>query len=127
MPDGAPVPPKGVGKPSATVMGKDPGSCECRPHHLLSPVKHWAGSICARKESTIASHFDTYTPSHKSLLFRTYVNEVKFILCGMLAKSSLLSLQFLCKSRCSDVLRRTGSICCTAHMCALFVPLKLQK
>lgn len=115
-----PVPPEAVVKPSAAVLWKNPGACECRLHPLLSPIEHWAGSICTRKERTIASHFDIYTPSRKSLLFRIYVSEVKFIPCGTLAKSSLLSLQFLRKSRCSDVLRRTGSICCTAHMGALY-------
>lgn len=114
-----PTPCEAVGKPSAAVLGKEPGACECRLHHLLSPVKHWAGSICSRKESTTASHFDTYTPSCKSLLFRIYVSEVKFIPCRTLAKSSLLSFQVLCKSRCSDALRRTGSIYCAAPMCAL--------
>lgn len=121
-----PIPPEVMWKPPAVVLGKDPGTGEHTLHLLLSSVKHWAENICARRRA-LQPH--TFTPTlHKSLLFRIYVSEVKFFPCGILANiTSLLSFQVLCKHRCSDTPRRRGSICCTAHVCALFTPLEHQR
>ena len=122
-----PITPEAMRKASAAILRKDQGIRECRLCHLLLPVQRWTGSICTRKDNMTASHFDTHTSSCKSLLFKISVSEMKVIPSGMLAKSSLLSFQVLCKSRCSDALRSTVSICRIAHMCALFILLKLQR
>lgn len=114
-------------KPWAADLGKDMDAREQILCLLLLPLKHWARGICTRQESITASHFDTYTPSHKSLLFMIYVSGVKFILCETLAKSSLISFQVLCKSKRSDAPRRTYSICFTTHMCALLITLQSQR
>jgi len=108
-----PVLSKAVRMPSAPAPGKDQGAGSIPCSHLSSTVVET--SVLGRE----ARQPHSYTPSHKTLLFRIYVSEEKFIPCGMLVKSSSFSVQVLPKSRCSSVLRRTDSTCCTSQMCAL--------
>lgn len=118
-----PIPPKA---PWAAVLGKDEDAHERRLCLLVLPVKHCVRGICPTHDTPTASHFSPYTPSHKSLLFRIYVSEVKFIWCETLAKSWSISFQVLHKSRWSDAPRRTDWICCTTQMYALLITLKLR-
>lgn len=112
-------------KPWAAVLGKEEDTHERRLCLLLLPVRHWARGICSRQESTTTSCFGTYT--HKSLLPRINVSEVKFIWWETLAKPSFIYFQVLRKSRWSGAPRRTDWICCTTHMHALLITLIPQR
>uniref|UniRef100_A0A8C9EXM8 Uncharacterized protein n=1 Tax=Pavo cristatus TaxID=9049 RepID=A0A8C9EXM8_PAVCR len=72
--------------PSALAPGKDQGAGSIPCSHLLSTVVET--SVLGRE--ALQPH--SYTLSHKTLLFRIYVSEEKFIPCGMLSLLILLVL-----------------------------------